>query len=147
MEWRVGERQGWTKDKLSGSGMRIGEDQQEEERNVIFPSHESRCERKEDYRVAAVVRAGLLGENCRRKRGKKHKKQIFKIQEWMLKLHSEGFGSRQGGTEGWLWGDTCGNPTLLVTVEEERICPWVWKLIEDKAIWLNGSFFFQSHTR
>lgn len=32
-----------------------------------------------------------------------------------------------------------------MTVEEGRICPWVWKLIEDEAIWLNGLMYFFSH--
>jgi hypothetical protein len=32
-----------------------------------------------------------------------------------------------------------------VAVEEGRICPWVWKLIEDEAIWLNGLMYFFSH--
>ena len=146
MEWRVGKRQDWNKDKLNGSGMRIAEDEQEK-RSVIFPSPESRCERKENDRVAALLRARLLGETGRWKRRKKYKKQIFKIQEWMLKLHSEGFRSRQGGTDGWFWGDIRGNLTLLVTVEKGWIFQRVWKLIEDKAIWLNGLIFlfFFSH--
>lgn len=135
-------RQDGKGDKPNGSGMRIREDQEEEERNVISPSQESSCEWKENYRVVASVRARLFGQNCRPKRRKQQKKQTFKIRGWMLKPDSEGCRSRQGGTDGWLVQHTCRSSTLLVTVEEGWICQWVWKLKEVKAVKLNGLMFF-----